>query len=787
MKKVTRIRLVNILNIGCIICVSLFFIQPVQGQAKKKRNKHESTIPQVTQSIIPAYRLSLVSDGNSPYRIVIPGHPSVAESKAAEVLQRYLLKISNAALPIIKATEAKSPFEIIIGQNERLDELSNRININQLKHDGFLIRTDSSRLIIAGGDDKGALYGVYTFLETYLGCRMYTPKATVIPLLTSITLDKIEDKQIPVIDYRDTHYKSTWDKEYIDWHKLDMDERGGHNDWGMWVHTFNELLPPAVFYPQHPEFYAEVKGKRLPTQPCLSNPEVLNIITQNLQRKMAQNPGARYWSVSQNDNRDYCTCERCKWIDQQEGSPSGSIIRFVNQVARQFPDKMISTLAYEYGRHAPTLTRPEKNVNIMLCSIEALRHKPIAEDSASADFVKDLKDWGAVASDIIIWDYVIQFNNLVSPFPNLHVLQPNIQLFAQNGVNALFEQGNREVGGEFSELRGYLLSKLMWNPSINVDSLMNDFLNGYYGAAGPYIRSYIDEMKTALLQSGKPLRIFGGPNEASVSYLTPDLMKRYNVIFDAAEKMVSTQAELLERVRIARLPLQFATLEQAKKNWTGEQGMFLKENGSWMPRNEIRSMIDPFVDLCNRQGVTRVKEWSTSPDEYRSSTYKLLFDGMKEHLAYHKPVTWISPDTSMIPISRRGMLTDGIRGGHDYAYNWLSFQGKDLEIVIDLEESKTVKHIETAYYQLAFWLQIMPKKVEYFTSADGLNFTLASSLDNTLPIDQYGAIQRDFVGEFTPRQARYIKVKAYTIGATPSWHPGAGRMPYMFVDEIVVE
>lgn len=787
MKNVVQVFKTKFWKVVLLAGFGIVLIHPLQAQAKKKRSKRESIDIPVSQPVVVPYKLSLVNEGNSPYRIVIPGHPSAAETKAAEVLQRYLLKISTAALPIIKATDAKSSFEIVIGQNERLDELSNRINITELKHDGFLIRTDSSRLIIAGGDDKGSLYGVYSFLESYLGCRMYTPKAKVIPAMTTIMLNRIEDKQIPIIDYRDTHYKSTWDKEYLDWHKLDMDENGVHNDWGMWVHTFNELMPPAIFYPQHPEFYAEVKGKRLPTQPCLSNPEVLNIVTLNLRRKIAQNPTASYWSVSQNDNRDYCTCPRCKAIDLEEGSPSGSIIRFVNQVARQFPDKMISTLAYEYGRHAPTLTKPEKNVNIMLCSIEALRHKPIAEDSASADFVKDLKDWGVIASDIIIWDYVIQFNNLVSPFPNLHVLQPNIQLFAQHGVNALFEQGNREVGGEFAELRGYLISKLMWNPYVNADSLMNDFLNGYYGAAGGYIRSYIDEMKTALLQSGKPLRIFGGPNEASISYLTPSLMTRYNELFDAAERSVFTDAELLERVRIARLPIQFAKLEQAKKNWTGEQGMFVKENGAWSVKNDIRAMIDPFVDLCNRQGVTRVKEWSTTPDEYRSSTYKLFFDGMKEHLAYHKPINWISPDTSSIPIAKRSMLTDGIRGGHDYAYNWLSFQGKDLEVVIDLEESKTVKHIETAYYQLAFWLQIMPKKVEYFTSIDGLNFTLVSSLENTLPIDQYGAIQRDFVGEFTPIQARYIKVKAYTIGATPSWHPGAGRLPHMFIDEIVVE
>ena len=123
-------------------------------------------------------------------------------------------------------------------------------------------------------------------------------------------------------------------------------------------------------------------------------------------------------------------------IDEREGSPSGSIINFVNQVAEQFPDNMISTLAYEYSRKAPSTLRPRKNINIMLCSIEMRRDRPFAEasDTVSTAFVRDVKEWSKIAGDIIVWDYVIQFPNLISPFPNLHVLQPNLRFFTENGV-----------------------------------------------------------------------------------------------------------------------------------------------------------------------------------------------------------------------------------------------------------------------------------------------------------------------------------------------------------------
>ena len=763
--------------IWIILSCFLFLASPLAAQkkSKKKKDKEEQNI--------------VLAEGEvSRYRIVIPAAATAHEVKASTVLQDYLLQISGAAIPIVPADKARSRFEIVLGQNERLDELRIGLNLNTLKEDGFLIKTDSMRLIIAGGNEKGTLYGVYTFLEKYLGCRMYSPKVKVIPKQSRIALGPIDDLQVPVIAFRDTHYRVTWHAEYTDWHKLDHAENGERPDWGMWVHTFNELVSPEIYYHDHPEYYSQVEGKRIPTQLCLTNPEVLEITVQNLRRKVAQNPTATYWSVSQNDNKNFCTCSNCKAIDDREGSPSGSIINFVNQVAEQFPDKMISTLAYEYGRRAPKTLKPRENVNIMLCSIEAYRDKPIAQDPTSADFVKDVEDWGKIAKDIIVWDYVIQFNNLISPFPNLHVLQPNLQFFAEHGVNAMFEQGNREVGGEFAALRAYMISKLLWNPNENADSVMNDFLKGYYGKAGPYIRQYIDEMHAALLASGKPLRIFGTPNEAATSYLTPALIAGYEKIFDHAETVVADSAEILERVRIARLPLEFAIMEQAKKNFAGELGVFQKVNDRWEVRTSIRSMIDPFTDLCIREGVTQVKEWSCSPEEYRSAMYRLFSQGMNEHLALGKKINFISPVVEKLPKDADlSMLTDGKRGSHDYDYNWFSFPGENLEVVIDLEGTKTVKRMESAYYQYGFWLRLLPKKVEYFISQDGIQFELVGSVENTLPIDQYGGQQRDFISEFEPRTARYVKVKAYTIGNTPEWHPGAGRPARMLVDEIVVE
>jgi hypothetical protein len=778
--KITQ-ELYNSFRILVILIIGInTVIQPASAQRKKSKN---------TEPIPAIQNIVLAEKGLSAYRIVVPSSATIHEQKAAEVLQDYLLEISDAALAIVTADKKRSSYEIILGQNERLDELGFSVNYNELGKDGFVIRTDSLRLIITGGNSRGTLYGVYTFLEKYLGCRMYSPKVKIIPRQEKIVLGTINDKQIPAIRFRDTHYRVSWDPEYTDWHKLNHDEHGNRPAWGMFVHTFNSLVPPEVYFRDHPEYYALRDGKRIPTQLCLTNPDVLKITIQNLRKKIAANPEALYWSVSQNDNRQYCMCKNCRTIDEREGSPSGTIISFVNQVAEQFPDHIISTLAYEYSRKAPKTLRPVKNINIMLCSIEMRRDRPFAEatDTVSTAFVRDVKDWSQIASDIIVWDYVIQFPNLISPFPNLHVLQPNLRFFAENGVTAMFEQGNREVGGEFAELRTYLISKLLWDPNQNVDTLMNDFLNGYYGAAGKSIRQYIDQMRDALAASDQILRIFGSPNEAANSYLTQPLIDNYKKLFDEAESAVADSTDILERVKIARLPLNFAIIEQAKKIFYGEHGTFVNEGDKWVVNPEIRSMVDPFVDLCIRQGVTRLKEWSTTPEAYRAAMYRLFYQGRNEHLAYGKEVKFLSPDISAIREEERKMLTDGIRGSHDPEYNWLDFQGKDLDVVIDLGKVEPVQHIECAFYQLAAWLSIVPKKVEFFISSDGEEFNLVGSVNNTLPIDQYDSFQRDFIVDFKPGDARYIRVIAHTIGNTPESHPGAGQPARMHIDEILVE
>jgi hypothetical protein len=738
------------------------------------------------QSFLQVYCLgkaiTLVENGNSPYSIVISRNASGSDSVAAQVLQTYVNKISGATLPIREYNTKINASYIFIGSASHNSRYSAHIDWKSLEEDGFTILTEGKNLIIAGGTEKGSLYGVYSFIETYLGCRKYSPTVEIIPHQQTIILQPINDTQIPKIKFRDDYF---YDPGYMAWHKLD-----NHSDmFAMYVHTFRSLVPPEKYFQNHPEYFSKVKSGRIQDgQLCLTNPDVFHIVVDELRQRIEEKPEYRFWSVSQNDTFSPCECDSCTAINEREGSMSGSLLAFVNRVADKFPDKIISTLAYQYTRAAPKNIRPRSNVNIMLCSIECNRCKPLEKDPGSASFINDVSEWTQRTNNIYLWDYVVQFRNLISPFPNLRVLQPNIQYFAKHGITNIFEQGSGKLSSEFKELRTYLIAKLLWNPDISIDSTMNDFLHGYYGNAAPFIREYIDQMHNAMEASGEQLGIYGYPLPSENGYLSPRMIDLYISLFDQAEASVKDVPDILQRVQAARLPLQFAQLEQAKVFGTGDRGFFESDSHSgWRVKSSMRQLLETFVDRCNRFGYTAIEEMGTTPDQYYRATSALLETSMKNHLALFKPVILTIPASTKYHSGDQHALTDGLTGPDDYHMNWLGFEGTDMVATVDLGSIHYAHLIRTNFLQdINSWI-FMPLEVEYSTSIDGEHYRVLGTIKNTIDEKRNGAGIAPFSLEFQRVKTRYIRMTATSMKHCPLWHKGAGGLAWIFADEIVVE
>ncbi len=737
---------------------------------------------------LPAQEIRLAENGRTEYCIIIPAGYTDDEKHAAQTLRNYLQQISKISLTIYNDDQRETDEEILVGNTNRTYGKYPVVYAPGLRPQAYWIKTSGKKLVLLGGSDGGIYHAVFSFLEDYLGCRFYTPWAEDIPKKQYITLKNIDDLQVPGAEIRIVNGKYFDDKEFRRKRKLHHVETfwGAKDDERYFVHTFHNLVPEEEYFEKHPEYYSMINGKRVPWgQLCLSNPDLVQIAVKHLREVMARYPERKHWSVSQNDNYYACDCPVCKAIDAEEGSQAGLMLRFVNQIADSFPDKVITTLAYQYTRKPPLVTRPRPNVMITLCTIELNRSMPIEKDPGSADFRDDIAGWNRISDNIMIWDYEVQFTNLLCPFPLFHTLQPNLQFFNRHDAKAHFQQCNLDRGLEFAELKGYLLSKLLWNPNIPADSVINEFMEGYYGDAAPYVHSYFNLLHNEAILSGDRLDIYGSPVWHAQSFLSKEKLEQYNALFDKAELMVAFKPEYLRRVKVARLPIQYATLEIARTDLFSDRGWYVRRGTKFVIKKQMKELLEDFHDRCRSENIKYLNENGLTVETYYQNTLRFIQVQTEGNLAFQKTV-----DCDPLPArkySHRGpsVLTDGVRGTEDYKIHWLGWEGLDPRITVDLGQADTIKEITVSTLQdKKSWI-LHPLFINCYLSEDGENFTRAGTSAVSSNLEQESII-KEFVFHIQPVKARYIRLFVTATKTLPSWHPYKGNKSWVFIDEITV-
>ena len=451
----------------------------------------------------------LFKDGKSGYSIVVNPEAPESEQYAATELRDWIKEVSGAELPITDLAGGQEGRRLVVGYNPLVEELVPGAERPGDRDDSFTWKNIGGDILFWGGCNRGTLYSVYSFLEDALGCRWYSSKVSVAPKRRSWRFRNLYNREEPGIIIRDNcvldvrsnpAFSARVRNNFINLPGEKTGETLPGTAEGYWgVHSMGSFVSPAEFYGEHPEYFSLRDGKRSDgyAQLCLSNPDVLGICIERVRKVMRDNPDFLIYSMEQNDNQLFCECDECKALAERYGGQSGAILWFVNQVAdavrEEFPDKYIGTFAYQYTRHAPKNIVPRDNVVVRLCSIECCLLHGYDGCEQNRSFLEDLHDWSAIAPHLYIWDYVTDFSQYCLPVPNWKTMQPHIRDFRDNHAIGILEEGDYQtVSCELRELRSWLLSKLMWNPDAEVDALINDFTDGYYGAAGPYIRKYLD-------------------------------------------------------------------------------------------------------------------------------------------------------------------------------------------------------------------------------------------------------------------------------------------------------
>lgn len=273
------------------------------------------------------------------------------------------------------------------------------------------------------------------------------------------------------------------------------------------VHTMKHLLPKN----KYSKYWIN-------NQVDINNHETADIICENLKKKMDEFPKIKYWSVSLEDNKEKLFT-------------SDDLVRFINSIAKRFPDKIISTLAYFSTEDPPKMEVPDSNVEIMLTTINLPKDKPIRTNNRNdvREWRSKLKQWKHVCdingARLLIWDYVVNFKHLIMPYPNLHTLGDNLRFFSKYSDSYII-QLDYGVGHEFVELKSYLLAKLLHNPFRDDSRLLDDYLVKVYKENTHVIKQYIDLLRQEQ-SKGKWLINWADPSEFTNSYLSKENLDTY--------------------------------------------------------------------------------------------------------------------------------------------------------------------------------------------------------------------------------------------------------------------
>jgi hypothetical protein len=485
--------------------------------------------------------------------------------------------------------------------------------------------------MVSGGRPRGSLNAVYQFLEEYLGCHWWTPTESTIPNKSTINLEKIDLIFIPQFNYRDHFVYGTIQspdfaavlKENGD-HQALRPEQGGNENIIDLYQTFGRIMPPSKYFAQHPEWYADPNNHDLPctsaskqpgpqaTQLDLTNDAMYAEFLKNALELIKENPNDAIISISQNDDEHYCKNDASMRIIQEEGSPAGPLIRFVNRMANDinklYPNEKIETLAYMWS-FAPPKTAPAKNVIIRVCPITE-NFAYALTDPQNSDIHNTIMQWAKVSHENYFWGYNTNFRTPLLPHPSFAHVGADIKFLADNNFKGVFMQDSRYTNGlgNFIDMHTWVTGHLLWDPNLDQDKLVGEFMSNYYGPADKYLIQYMNLIDASFKNTKKVLNTFN----TDYSFLSLDVLNQGTELFNNALNAVKNNQVLYKRVMKEKLDLDFTWIFLYNKL----KQSAVVSNGNFEGPSDYEASVNQFFQNLDQYNIKRIDEHMTN-DEYK--------------------------------------------------------------------------------------------------------------------------------------------------------------------------
>ncbi len=528
--------------------------------------------------------LTLAQEGRTTYRVVTGAEAGATERFAAEELTNFLQRVTGAAFPVVPETDAEAGAGPAIYLGWTAFARTQGIDPAALGEEEWVLRTVGEDLVLSGGRPRGTLYAVYEFLEDEVGCHWLDRRTEVVPSRPTLAVRPLAVQTKPHFWLRQVGNPHGSPEDHwlflVRNRNYRHDQPHGFGRLGerfpkdafyplvgtpRGVHTFSDFVNAKDWFETNPEYFALVGGKRLPAydasgpgQLCLTHPDVRRIVLEKLRAFIAQDratasaaglPPPRLYHIMQNDRYDtHCQCDACRAIVEREGGESGPLIEFMNAIGAaiepEHPDLVLATLAYNRTQAPPKTVRPRENVLIAWCDVYSRSDhlRPLAHPW-NALHHEEIRRWGEIAPRLGIgddyWTTLSYYQDFPLPWTMAPCIASDLKLFAEVGCETYACEAAyySDPGKNFIDLEYWLAFHLLVDPFQPVEPLIDTFLEGYYGAAAPAMRAYLEYLTARIDADAQYMFYRNAPHQ--LAYLDLDFFRTAERLFDEAQARVA--------------------------------------------------------------------------------------------------------------------------------------------------------------------------------------------------------------------------------------------------------
>lgn len=452
----------------------------------------------------------------------------------AEMLVKHFEK--SAGIVLGEAKTAKN--HIVLGSCDKSEKIIKAHDMSVLGTDGFYIAFADGNIYIFGNTPVACVYGVYEFLEQYIGVRFLNVDCDYVPQIENVTISEDEVKRVPIFPERNFYCPACFYKDYSEFaHKLRFsgdlfpyNERYGtvkrwFNQIPSSPHNSMSYVPKEKYGKTHPEFYCKSSANE---ELCYTNgitddgemdysmsESVAMAVADSLEYYIKHSTTEKYFMFGKPDDANaLCYCERCERNRAKYGGEAGLIIILLNAAIKEVErrlrlqniqfDFQVVTFAYQTTVNPPVdETYKPVSPKVIPCSRLHVRYAPIYADYTYSlidarqleNVSKQIKGWMNLTHNIMIWDYMSNFGEHNWYMYNLHYFKENLRLYADSHFSYVFNQGAYNVRRDWQvEMKAYIASKLYWDLDLSIEDLRAEYVTLYYGPASKTVLEFLKRM-----------------------------------------------------------------------------------------------------------------------------------------------------------------------------------------------------------------------------------------------------------------------------------------------------